>query len=154
MLFRNDSPNSNITLAFGFGLPTRVARWLARFWISAVIVGSLLPGSAKASLRASEDHLNQLSSTVHMKHRLIHFFAFGSSFLALGLLAQCRREELEAAGEVVAVGCLVELTQCVVYSHGQIFEWWDVRDDAIGVAVAFLLLLITRRVNFVITSHF
>jgi len=81
-----------------------------------------------------------------MKHRLIHIFAFGSSFYLLSLLATRRREELEAAGEVMAIGCFVELIQYFVYSHDRGFEWWDVRDDAIGIA-AFLLIRIASRVN-------
>jgi hypothetical protein len=87
-----------------------------------------------------------------MEHRLIHFVAFGSSFLVLSLLATGRREELETAAEVLAIGCIVELAQYFVYSHRQVFEWWDVRDDAIGIVVAFLLVQIANRVNSAITS--
>ena len=64
----------------------------------------------------------------------------------LSLLATGRREELEAAGEVLAVGCIVEVIQYFVYSHRHLFEWWDVRDDAIGIAVAFLLVQIASLV--------
>jgi hypothetical protein len=79
-----------------------------------------------------------------VEHRLIHFVAFGSGFLVLSLLATGRREELEAAGEVLAIGCIIELTQYFVYSHRHVFEWGDVRDDAIGIAAAFLLLQIAN----------
>ena len=70
----------------------------------------------------------------------------------LGLLATSRKEELEAAAEVIAVGCIVELVQYFVYSHGQLFEWWDVRDDTIGVAAAFILVQMAHRVKFGIGS--
>ena len=62
--------------------------------------------------------------------------------LALGV-----RDEWEAAGEIMAIGWIIELAQYLVYSHGHMFEWWDVRDDAIGIAGAFLLLQIARRVK-------
>lgn len=63
----------------------------------------------------------------------------------LSLLANKIREELEAALEILAIGCIVEVVQFFVYDHRQGFEWWDVRDDAIGIAVVFLLLQMARR---------
>jgi hypothetical protein len=71
----------------------------------------------------------------------------------LSLLAAGWREELEAAGEVLAIGCIVELAQYFVYSHRQVFEWWDVRDDAIGIAAAFLLVQIASQVKLPIASR-
>jgi hypothetical protein len=63
------------------------------------------------------------------------------------MLAWNRREELEAAGEVLALGCLLELAQDVMYSNGKIFEWWDVRDDAIGITLAFLAIQLIHRIT-------
>jgi hypothetical protein len=40
-----------------------------------------------------------------------------------------------------------------VYSHRQVFEWWDVRDDAIGIVVGFLLLQIASRVKLAVASR-
>jgi len=88
-----------------------------------------------------------------MKHRFIHFIAFGSSFLVLSLLATGRREQLEAAVEIMTIGCIVEIIQFLVYSHRQVFEWWDVRDDAIGIVVGFLLLQIASRVKLAADSR-
>jgi hypothetical protein len=143
ILFRNDPPENRISV-LGIPVPVRVARWFVRLWIFVVVVGSLLPGSAKASLHASQARRTYSGST---KHRLIHFGAFGSSFLVLSILAIGRREQLEAAAEVMTIGCIVEVTQYFVYSHAQVFEWWDVRDDAIGIAVAFLLVQIVGPLN-------
>jgi len=63
------------------------------------------------SHRSSKSNLifSNPASGAHMKQRFIHFFAFGSSFVVLSLLATTKREELEAEGEVLAVGCIVEL---------------------------------------------
>jgi hypothetical protein len=142
-------PNSNEPIrisALGIVVPGRTVRWFARLWITAVIVGSLLPGSAKVVLHASANKRTHTRAAVGTAHRFVHFFAFGSSFLVLSLLANKIREELEAALEILAIGCIVEVVQFFVYDHRQGFEWWDVRDDAIGIAVAFLLLQMARRI--------
>ena len=146
LLLRTDSAGSNPISAFGIVVPGRLVRWFANLWISVVIVGSLLPGSAKITLHASEHKPTHSKHVITTRHRLIHFVAFGSSFLVLSLLATGKREELEAAGEVLAIGCILEVIQYFVYSRRQVFEWWDVRDDAIGIAVAFLLVQIASLV--------
>jgi uncharacterized membrane protein YccC len=74
-------------------------------------------------------------------------FAFGSSWFLVSLLTRNDREALEAVGQIMAVGFLVELAQCVLYSHGRVFEWWDIRDDAVGIAVAFLAVHLARLVR-------
>jgi hypothetical protein len=145
LLLHVDSGGSNPISAFGLVVPRRLAQWFARLWISAVIVGSLLPGSARVTLHASASTRPQFRYT--LTHRLIHFAAFGSSFLVLSLLATERRLQLEAAVEVMAIGCIVEVIQYFVYSHRQVFEWWDVRDDVIGISLAFLIVQIARQVK-------
>ena len=121
-----------------------------------MIVGSLLPGSMKIGLHGSEGR-----RTIHaharngaaIRHRFIHFVAFGSSSLVLSTLATRRREQLQAGAEVLIIGCVVELAQYFVYSHRHVFEWWDVRDDAIGIAVAFLLVEVASRVKTAFASR-
>jgi hypothetical protein len=147
MLFRSDPPGSKPVTILGILVPRRLARWFARVWIAAVIVGSLLPGSAKITLRASEGKPTHAGKAVEIKHRFIHFLAFGSSFLVLSVLAKRRKEQLEAAVEVMIIGCIVETIQYFVYSYRHIFEWWDVRDDALGILAAFLLLQVAGRVK-------
>jgi len=100
-----------------------------------------------------EGDRTQLRNAVSTRHRLIHFVAFGSSFLVLSLLAARRREELEAAGKLMSIACIVELSQYFIYSHRQVFEWWDVRDDAIGITVAFVLVQIARRARLALNSR-
>jgi hypothetical protein len=139
--------------AFGMIIPRRRARWFAGLWISAVVAGSLLPGSAKVSLHVSGSAAVPSRRSADLTHRLIHFFAFGSSFLVLSLLASGKGETIQAAGEAIAIGSIVEITQCVVYSHFHMFEWWDIRDDAIGISAAFLLVLIASRVKVAVSSY-
>jgi hypothetical protein len=113
--------------------------------MSALIVGSLPPGSAKERIGASTSEAESMTYRAGYRHRLIHVLTFGSARFLVSLLAWNRREESQAAGEVSAIGCLVELTQDIFYSHGNLFEWWDVRDDAIGIALAFVTIQLIHR---------
>jgi hypothetical protein len=153
ILLRADSAGSNPISAFGIVAPRRLVRWFARLWISAEIVGSLLPGWAKVELHARGGDRTHSRNAANGKHRLVHFIAFGSSFLVLSILATTKREQLEAAVEVMTIGCVVEVIQYFLYSHRQVFEWWAVRDDAIGIALAFLLVQIASLVNSAITAR-
>src|SRR5947208_4755460 len=69
------------------------------------------------------------------QHRLFHFAAFSVAELLLLLLASNRRQELRAAAVVPALGTSIELTQHFVLLY-PFFEWWDVRDDLIGILPA------------------
>ena len=142
-LFR--SSESKPILIFGRVIPVRQATWIARFWIAAVIAGSLMPSPGKEKLGLRPVKTAHAQRHIASRHRLAHMFAFGSSWFLVSLLAFNNREALEAAGEILAVGFLVELTQFVVYSHGHMFEWWDIRDDAIGIAVTLLAVQLVRR---------
>ncbi len=53
----------------------------------------------------------------------------------------------------MTIGCIVELAQYFIYSYRYGFEWWDVRDDAIGIVVTFLLVQIVNRVNSAVGSR-
>ena len=139
------SSESKPISVFGRFIPSRQARWFARFWVAAVIVGSLMPGPGKEKLGLRTGKTAHVAGHITSKHRLVHMFAFGSSWLLVSLLACNHREALEAVGEIMAVGFLVELAQYVLYSHGRVFEWWDIRDDAIGIAVAVCFILLLRR---------
>jgi len=57
------------------------------------------------------------------------------------------REEMAGAVEAVALGCLIEVAQDFIYAHGKTFEWRDVRDDAIGILIAFLVVRIIRSLS-------
>lgn len=132
-------------LILGRTVSIRLARWITRLWIVAVIVGSLLPGDLKEKIGTNPPKGVEPVGYEGTRHRVIHVCVFGSSYFLLSLLAWNRREELQAAGEVLALGCLIELLQDLVYAHGKVFEWWDLRDDAIGIAVAFFTLQLIHR---------
>lgn len=145
---RSENPGKKVSIA-GHLLPRPVVLWFARAWIAAVVVGSLMPQSAKIAVHAA-DVTKHDSTDVSLSHRWIHFLAFGSSFLVLSRLAGGKREELLAAVEIVGIGCAVEVVQCGQFywqAHRMAFEWWDIRDDAIGVAAALVLLWVSEAVR-------
>jgi hypothetical protein len=139
------STQSKSLSLLGRTVPQAWVRWIVRLWISAVIVGSLLPGSAKERIGASTSEARPRTRQDGYRHRFVHVLTFGSTCLLVSLLAWNRREELQAAGEVLVIGCLIELAQDIVYLHGNLFEWWDVRDDAIGIALAFITIRLIHR---------
>lgn len=79
----------------------------------------------------------------NLEHRVVHFVAFGIGELLLLLLATNRRQEAYRVVGVIGLGLGLELTQHFVLS-GRYFEWWDLRDDAIGIFTALLVVDITR----------
>jgi VanZ family protein len=70
-----------------------------------------------------------------MEHVIV-FCATGLIFLAL---ARDRREEWAAAGKVIALAISIEIAQLLIYRMPFGFEWWDVREDTIGMILAMLL---------------
>ena len=75
------SSESSPSRSLGRIIPLRLAQWIVRFWVAAVIVGSLLPGSGKEKLGLRTGKTAHVVGHLTIKHRLIHVFAFGSSCL-------------------------------------------------------------------------
>lgn len=114
-----------------------VIRWLARIWIIALVAGSLMPGPTKATLGLVG------TPPPNLEHRVVHFVGFGIAELLLLFLVTNRRQEAYRLIAVVGLGLGLELTQHFFLS-GRYFEWWDVRDDVIGIFTALLVVDITR----------
>ncbi len=53
----------------------------------------------------------------------------------------------------MSIGGIVELTLYFLYPYRHVFECWDVRDDAIGIAVAVLVVQLAGRVNMTVRSR-
>ena len=105
--------------------PTRaVLKRIAVVWIFCLIVLSLQPFRPPTT-RGRESH----------KHQIEHVLAFGATALLLLALARNRQEALNAAGGVVLLATAIEISQYLIYSLPA-FEWWDVREDTIGAAIA------------------
>jgi hypothetical protein len=107
-------------------MPRHTLRRIAPFWTLALIIGSFCP-SAKDALGTNRP------ATV-LRHRIVHFAAFGATGLLLVLLGRTRVETIGASLAVVVLGFGLETAQHRIY--GSAMEWNDVRDDACGVAVS------------------
>ena len=94
-----------------------------------LIVGSLW-ADAKFAL-----HTHRSDS--ELRHRAFHVVAFAvTSFWFLVLAKTARRQWLTLAGVIVLAAGL-ELIQS--FTYGNVFEWWDLRDDICGAVLAFIM---------------
>ena len=101
--------------------------WILLLLVAAVVVGSLLPDGLKGALGLHGSEA---------RHRLYHFLVFGGTAL-LGLaIARDLWQRVAVAGSVFALGVALEVAQYVYYDNP--LEWWDIRDDGLGVLVAVL----------------
>jgi hypothetical protein len=121
-------------------IPRKALIWITAALVLSVIVGSFLPLEAKKAIgtHGTGGAYSSASAPVTSGHRIYHFVSFGLvAFCALAL-ARNRAQEIANAMRVLGLGVAIELVQWRV-SHSYI-EWWDVRDDAIGIAVAFAVM--------------
>lgn len=106
-------------------------RRAAIVWIAGLVLGSLQPYRLLAN--------NQNPS---IPHRIQHAVTFGVAALLLFLLSQSGKQEWLAGLIVFCLAVAIETAQHLLYRNR--FEWWDVRDDTIGLLVAALLIRRTR----------
>ena len=100
-------------------------------WVVTLIIGSLSPDDVKDSIGT------------HSYHRLFHFVSFGATAVLFLLISRTRRQEYIAAGGVFALGLTLEALQHFIF--GSDFEWWDVRDDFIGILIALAVFRLVDR---------
>lgn len=79
-------------------------------------------------------------------HRLEHMGAFGLLGLLVLPLCRNRLQQWGAALGIIALAAALEMAQHLVFRN-TVFEWWDVRDDAIGLVFAWLIVRSTGRKN-------
>ena len=80
-------------------------------------------------------------------HRVEHVGAFVALALLLLPLARNRRETSLVASAIFCLACGMELMQYQVFHfsrYRQQFEWWDIRDDSVGLLLALLAVRFTR----------
>lgn len=78
------------------------------------------------------------------KHQIEHVVAFGATAILLMALARRRKQEWIAAAGVVGLATAIEFCQLMIYRMPVGFEWWDVREDSIGIGLALGLIRWTR----------
>jgi VanZ family protein len=109
---------------------SKIINAVALVWLLCLTVVSLQPYRPTVEKR------------INVLHILAHIVAFSTPALLLCLTRKNPRQEWIMAASVMAVGLFLETAQCFMY--GIEFEWWDVRDDAIGIAIALLLVRYTK----------
>lgn len=94
-----------------------------------LIVGSLW-ADAKFVLRTHR-------SDSELRHRALHFVVFAATALWFLFLTKAGRRQWFALAGLICLGAGLELIQS--FTYGNIFEWWDLRDDLYGVVLGFVL---------------
>jgi len=77
-----------------------------------------------------------------MTHRISHVAAFGVLALLLLMLGRNGAQRLLATVGALALAMATEFAQYLDFR--QPFEWWDVRDDGIGILLALALVRLAR----------
>ena len=80
-------------------------------------------------------------------HRIAHIGAFGALALLLLPLARSRRDIWLITVAIFCASFGMELTQYYVFHFArdrQPVEWWDVRDNTVGLLLALLAVRFTR----------
>jgi len=75
----------------------------------------------------------------NLTHRMYHLSVFAIAALLRLLLAPSGNQEIRESLGLIALGTIIELTQHFVMGN-PILEWWDIRDDAIGVLAALIII--------------
>ncbi len=100
-------------------------QFLATVWIVGLLVVSLQPWRPQGESQS-------------IIHNVGHAASFGTAGLMLFALSRDARQVLAAALTVFCLAVAIETSQHLLYKNP--FEWWDVRDDTIGVAFAWMLI--------------
>jgi hypothetical protein len=114
-----------------------IARRITPIWVAGVVIGSFLPGAWKKTLGTGPYILNE---PIAPQHRLAHVVTFGITALGFLLLADRPRDQVHAAGGAFVLGCAIEIFQ-FMFGFATVFEWWDLRDDAIGIVAVWLIFV-------------
>jgi len=106
-------------------LKRQVLRCIATLWIVVLVAVSLQPWRPHGE---SQSNL----------HQLLHLVLFGAAGVMLFALSQNTKQVWTAAVGIFFLAVAIEISQHLLYKNP--FEWWDVRDDTIGVAFAWMLI--------------
>ena len=110
-------------------LTRQALRLVAIVWIVCLIAVSLQPYRPAGE-----------SDTI--RHRVFHVLSFGAAALMLLALGTDAKRESIAGLSVLCLAVAIETSQFLLYKNP--FEWWDVRDDTIGILIAAVLIRRTR----------
>jgi hypothetical protein len=106
-------------------LTRQVLRRIATLWIAGLVAISLQPWRPHGESQS-------------IVHQLWHLVSFGGAAAMLFTLSRNAKQVLTAALGIFCLAIAIETSQHLLYKNA--FEWWDVRDDTIGVAFAWMLI--------------
>jgi hypothetical protein len=105
----------------------RIFRYLPLPWVVFLIAASLQPRRPVGA------------SPVSVFHHIEHVLIFAATTLVLIAPPRTRRQDWAAASVAACLAFAIELAQLEIYSLPAV-EWWDIREDLIGIAAAILLI--------------
>jgi hypothetical protein len=100
-------------------------RGIATVWIAGLVAVSLQPWRPYGESQS-------------IIHNVSHVVSFGTPALMLFALSRDARQTFTAVLGIFCLAVAIETSQHLLYKNP--FEWWDVRDDTIGVAFAWMLI--------------
>jgi hypothetical protein len=106
-------------------LRRQLLRRIAIVWILGVVAVSLQPWRPQGESQS-------------IVHPVSHMVLFGVAAAMLFALSENARQAWATALEIFCLAMAIETSQHLLYKN--LFEWWDVRDDTIGVAAAWMLI--------------
>lgn len=110
-------------------LTRRALRLIAILWIAGLVAVSLQPWRPEGESQS-------------IVHQVSHLISFGAAGVMLFALSNDSRQAWRAALGILCLAVAIETSQHLLYKNP--FEWWDVRDDTIGVLFGGVLIRWTR----------
>ncbi len=106
-------------------LTRQLLRLLAAVWIAGLVAVSLQPWRPAGESQS-------------IVHQVWHVVSFGAAGLMLFALSRNAKQVSTAALGIFCLAVAIETSQHLLYKNP--FEWWDVREDTIGIAFAWMLI--------------
>jgi hypothetical protein len=106
-------------------LTRHLLRLLAAVWIVGLLAVSLQPWRPHGESQS-------------IVHQVWHVVSFGAAGLMLFALSRNAKQASTAALGIFCLTVAIETSQHLLYKNP--FEWWDVREDTIGIAFAWMLI--------------
>ncbi len=117
---------------------------IAILWIAALVLGSVSPIEVKVAVGTeTKSHSTMVKRKTFTQHRIFHFLGFGVAAALLSAISWTLPQRLVNCLLLIALGCFLEWLQYVALGSRHL-ETWDMRDDAIAVAVGALLAGVLR----------
>src|SRR5205085_4060137 len=104
---------------------------LLPFCLAIITIGSFLPTELKQAIGTQSKLRDQI--TRDWRHRCYHVVSFGVTGLLITLVNLRRRRSILFCIALLGLAGAIELAQAFVFTSE--LEWWDLRDDFLGIAL-------------------